>query len=801
MVKLLRFKLMLLMAMVLMGAGNVWGAETADVTYDFTESGWTASNGTLSNGTVSFSGAGGANFKMSSGYFMMGKKDAYINFPTYTSAVKKIVVTGNSGASASTGMNIFVGNDAASTETTGSKETNTYEIASGKQAAGTQYTLKVTSAHNAQITKIEVFFVSSSEVSTTLTIDDKGITNTDVYSSTEAGSLSATVKAGDNIVTGATVTWESSNEGVATIDSKGAVTLVAEGTTTITAKYAGVKDQYLASSSTFELTVTNSDPNKPGTKDNPYTVAQALAFTPATGTSANVYIKGIVSKFEKADIMSDGANYRYYISDDGLKTSDQLQVYKGKGLNNVAFSDADDLQIEDEVVVYGGLTTYNTTKEVASGNYIVSLSRKTAPTLTVEDIEMTVEQEKVATALYTTNSDGTITFVSSDETIAAFDASNTLKALKKGTTTITVNVSSTTTYKSASKSFTLEVKENPDKKPEGPSAGGKFVKVTKTADIVDGNYLIVNEDAGVAFDGSLETLDAADNFIDVTIDNGEIAATDAGLAAVFTVNVTDGTLKSASGLYIGVSSNSNGLKQTTESSTYTNSFGINDDGDAVITAVFESSTMTLRYNSASNQNRFRYYKSGQQPIQLYRYVVNEATTFTTTIGEAGVKTFVSASNVSFPTELSAYIVTGGDVTATLSKVTQAKAGEPVLLAGAAGDYTLTIVKEDVAAADGNLLKVSDETTSNGVYVLAKKSGVIGFYQWTGGLLGKGRVYLDLPTSVREFIGINFDEVETTGIKGVKQMKENRAIYNLRGMRVTTPSKGLYIIGGKKVVIK
>lgn len=157
------FFISLLMVMLL-SVGNVWA--DADVTYDFTGSDWTVSNGTLSNGTVSFTGAGSANFKMSSGYFMFGKSGAYIDFPTYAKAVAKIVVTGRSGASASTGMNIYVGETAVSTETTGSTGTNTYEIEAASQAAGTTYTLKVTSKHNAQITKIEIYYKAETPAGT-----------------------------------------------------------------------------------------------------------------------------------------------------------------------------------------------------------------------------------------------------------------------------------------------------------------------------------------------------------------------------------------------------------------------------------------------------------------------------------------------------------------------------------------------------------------------------------------------------------------------------------------------------------
>ena len=99
-----------------------------------------------------------------------------------------------------------------------------------------------------------------------------------------------------------------------------------------------------------------------------------------------------------------------------------------------------------------------------------------------------------------------------------------------------------------------------------------------------------------------------------------IASSPAVDAAVFTVDVTNGTLKSASGLYIGVTSNSNGLSQNAAASTYKNSFAI-DGGNAVIKAEFDASTMSLRYNYASNQLRFRYYKNaGQQAVALYKKV-------------------------------------------------------------------------------------------------------------------------------------------------------------------------------------
>ena len=121
-------------------------------------------------------------------------------------------------------------------------------------------------------------------------------------------------------------------------------------------------------------TYTYVDPNAPGTVNNPYTVAQAIANTPSSG---NVYIQGIVSSFYNTSIVGDGSNYRYYISDDGTTTT-QLLVYKGKGLNQATFTNANDLLVGDEVVIYGSLITYQNAPEVASGNYLYSWNRPAA---------------------------------------------------------------------------------------------------------------------------------------------------------------------------------------------------------------------------------------------------------------------------------------------------------------------------------------------------------------------------------------------------------------------------------------
>ena len=138
-----------------------------------------------------------------------------------------------------------------------------------------------------------------------------------------------------------------------------------------------VEDEYYSfDMPAFNITITVVFEIIPGTINRPYTVAEAIAAAPGSGSySDNVYIHGIVSSFYNNSIMGDGTNFRYYISDDGTTTT-QLLVYKGKGLNNVAFSNENDLLVGDEVTILGKLTTYQSSPEIYSDNYIVSLVRQ-----------------------------------------------------------------------------------------------------------------------------------------------------------------------------------------------------------------------------------------------------------------------------------------------------------------------------------------------------------------------------------------------------------------------------------------
>jgi len=163
-----------------------------------------------------------------------------------------------------------------------------------------------------------------------------------------------------------------------------------------------------------------------------------------------------------------------------------------------------------------------------------------------------------------------------------------------------------------------------------PSGDGDYVKVTTATDLTDGEYLIVYEmegtpiENGIVFDGNRTSLDATSNTLaePVEINNYTIASSDAVDAAVFTITYMPSaqkySIRSSSGYYIGKESHENGL-DCDQATVHLNTIAFDGDGNAVITA---EGRCTLRYNKNSDQKRFRYYRSGQQPVALYKKVEN-----------------------------------------------------------------------------------------------------------------------------------------------------------------------------------
>ena len=153
----------------------------------------------------------------------------------------------------------------------------------------------------------------------------------------------------------------------------------------------------------------------------------------------------------------------------------------------------------------------------------------------------------------------------------------------------------------------------------------------------------------------------------------------------------------------------------------------------------------------------------------------------------------------------AYVVIAASVAAglTLEEVTEAPAGTPVLLKGA-GTKTITVVASATAPAT-NLLSVCDGTIEDDkyAYVLAKYGTGACFKQWTGAASAlNGRVVLLLDEQVASRSSFDLDG-SAAGISLTENgsVNNDNSFYNLSGQRVAQPTKGLYIVNGKKVLMK
>lgn len=152
---------------------------------------------------------------------------------------------------------------------------------------------------------------------------------------------------------------------------------------------------------------------------------------------------------------------------------------------------------------------------------------------------------------------------------------------------------------------------------------GVYKKVTSDQTDWTGEYLLVyeaSETQAYVFDGSLSKLDAVNDYKSLVIADGAITADRA--YSVTVEAVTGGyVIKAANGQYIYAPSDKNSLTTNEKKDTaamYPNTFSVTDDGVDIVL----SSGPHMRFNAASNQMRFRYYKSttytSQKPVTLYK---------------------------------------------------------------------------------------------------------------------------------------------------------------------------------------
>ena len=140
------------------------------------------------------------------------------------------------------------------------------------------------------------------------------------------------------------------------------------------------------------------------------------------------------------------------------------------------------------------------------------------------------------------------------------------------------------------------------------------------------------------------------------------------------------------------------------------------------------------------------------------------------------------------------------------------ANEAVILKSSGNPVmTLTTTNSSDLYEYNNLKGVNNpegEDNDGYFYVLNYKAATgVGFYKLADGKkLGYGKAYLSYDSSSApelDYLEFNYGNGNTTGVNEVRgQKEESRSqYYDLQGRRVSQPTKGLYIVNGKKVVIK
>ena len=348
-------------------------------------------------------------------------------------------------------------------------------------------------------------------------------------------------------------------------------------------------------------------------------------------------------------------------------------------------------------------------------------------------------------------------------------------------------------------------------KNESASGAGETTLVTDASTLAVGDQIVIvasdynyalsttqnnnnRGQAAVTKDGNNITYGADVQII--TLEEGSVDGT-------FAFNVGTGYLYAAS-------SGSNHLK-TKVALDENGSWAISvTDGKASITAPNSSNRNVMQYNQSSSL--FSCYTSASQKA-LSIYKINKASieAYTLTVGNAGWATLFLNYDAEIPADATCYAVTAVDgESAKLAEVEGTIPSNTAVIVNAeAGEYKFEVAAEAEGVAENELQgTLVNEYKKEEAYVLAVVDGKVGLYKaaMAGGvwLNNANKAYLPasaVPNKSAAFYG--FDWNGTTGIENVEGENGNvKAIFDLTGRKVNSiTAPGIYIVGGKKVLVK
>ena len=160
--------------------------------------------------------------------------------------------------------------------------------------------------------------------------------------------------------------------------------------------------------------------------------------------------------------------------------------------------------------------------------------------------------------------------------------------------------------------------------------------------------------------------------------------------------------------------------------------------------------------------------------------------------------------ITIPSGIAYYAVDNGNGSATAHTVNNPAANTPMLIKGEANTtYHFAPASTGVSLSSTNAFKagtgstLASETDGKYNYILNGDTCKAANKQTVG--TNKAYLQLSAEATARALV---FDDEETTGIAVVNvSQKMNGEFFNLAGQRVAQPAKGLYIVNGKKVIMK
>lgn len=178
-----------------------------------------------------------------------------------------------------------------------------------------------------------------------------------------------------------------------------------------------------------------------------------------------------------------------------------------------------------------------------------------------------------------------------------------------------------------------------------------------------------------------------------------------------------------------------------------------------------------------------------------------------TIGESGYGTLcwpkaLDFSSNDFDANIGVDVV--GATTMLLSSVKKVPAATPLVIKGEPGTYSLVTTKEETEDVSANILygTPSESLTvleGENIFALANKTEGIGFYRCQPEVvIPKYKAYY--ATSDASAFSFIFDDA--SGIQQVDAAAATSDIYTISGVKVDKAAqKGVYIVNGKKIVVK